>query len=85
MKDCIINKIFAEMQDDIKIEDHEYLFAKKNSYEIEKEMVTELSDEQKEKLKRLIDCLTATAYKESQYNFYSGFKVGAKLIFELLF
>lgn len=85
MKDYIIDKIFIKMQDDIKIADSEYLSAKKKSYEIEKELMTELSNNQKAKLKELIDDLTTIAYKESKLNFCNGFKMGAKLILELLF
>lgn len=73
------------MQDDIKIADSEYLSAKKKSYEIEKELMTELSNNQKAKLKELIDDLTTIAYEESKLNFCNGFKMGAKLILELLF
>ena len=85
MKDYIIDKIFIKMQDDIKIADSEYLSAKKKSYEIEKELMTELSNNQKAKLKELIDDLTTIAYEESKLNFCNGFKMGAKLILELLF
>lgn len=85
MKDYIIDKIFIKMQDDIKIADSKYLSAKKKSYEIEKELMTELSNNQKAKLKELIDDLTTIAYEESKLNFCNGFKIGAKLILELLF
>ena len=85
MKDYIIEKIFIKMQDDIKIADNKYLSAKKKSYEIEKELMTELSNNQKAKLKELIDDLTTIAYEESKLNFCNGFKMGAKLILELLF
>lgn len=85
MKDYIIEKIFIKMQDDIKIADSKYLSAKKKSYEIEKELMTELSNNQKAKLKELIDDLTTIAYEESKLNFCNGFKMGAKLILELLF
>lgn len=85
MKDYIIEKIFIKMQDDIKIADSEYLSDKKKSYEIEKELMTELSNNQKAKLKELIDDLTTIAYEESKLNFCNGFKTGAKLILELLF
>lgn len=73
------------MQDDIKIADSKYLSAKKKSYEIEKELMTELSNNQKAKLKELIDDLTTIAYEESKLSFCNGFKIGAKLILELLF
>lgn len=73
------------MQDDIKIADSEYLSAKKKSYEIEKELMTELSNNQKAKLKELIDYLTTIVYEESKVNFCNGFKIGAKLILEILF
>ncbi len=69
MKDYIIEKIFIKMQDDIKIADSKYLSAKKKSYEIEKELMTELSNNQKAKLKELIDDLTTIAYEESKLNF----------------
>ncbi len=85
MKDYIIDKIFIKMQDDIKTADSEYLSAKKKSYEIEKALMTELSNNQKAKLKELIDNLTTIAYEESKLNFYNGFKIGAKLILEILF
>lgn len=85
MMDYIIDKIFIKMQDHIKIADSKYLSAKKKSYEIEKELMTEMSNNQKAKLKELIDDLTTIAYEESKENFYSGFKIGAKLILELLF
>lgn len=85
MKDYIIDKIFIKMQDDIKIADSEYLSAKKKSYEIERDLMTSLSDNQKQKIKELTDNLTKIAYEESKENFYSGFKIGAKLILELLF
>lgn len=85
MKDYIIEKIFIKMQDDIKIADSKYLSAKKKSYEIEKELMTELSNNQKAKLKELIDDLTTIAYEESKLNFCNGFKIGANLILELLF
>lgn len=85
MKDYILNKIFIRMQDDIKIADSKYLSAKKKSYEIERELMTELSNNQKAKLKELIDDLTTIAYEESKLNFCNGFKIGAKLILELLF
>lgn len=85
MKDYIIDKIFIKMQDDIKIADSKYLSAKKKSYEIEKELMTELSNNQKAKLKELIDDLTTIAYEESKLSFCNGFKIGAKLILELLF
>ena len=35
--------------------------------------------------KELIDNLTTIAYEESKLNFYNGFKIGAKLILEILF
>lgn len=85
MKDYIIEKIFINMQDDIKTADSEYLSAKKISYEIEKQLMTELSNNQKVKLKELIDNLTTIAYEESKLNFCNGFTIGAKLILELLF
>lgn len=85
MKDYIIDKIFIKMQENIKIADSEYLSAKKKSYEIEKELMTSLSDNQKHKIKELTDNLTTIAYEESKENFYSGFKIGAKLILEILF
>ena len=85
MKDYILDKIFIMMQADIKIADSEYLSAKKKSYEIERELMTELSNNQKAKLKELIDDLTTIAYEESKLNFCNGFKMGAKLILELLF
>lgn len=85
MKDYIIDKIFIKMQDDIKIADSKYLSAKKKSYEIENELMTELSNNQKAKLKELIDDLTTIAYEESKLSFCNGFKIGAKLILELLF
>lgn len=85
MKDYIIDKIFIKMQDDIKTADSEYLSAKKKSYEIEKDLMTSLSDNQKQKIKELTDNLATIAYKESKLNFCNGFKMGAKLILELLF
>lgn len=85
MKDYIIDKIFIKMQDDIKIADSKYLSTKKKSYEIERELMAELSNNQKVKLKELIDDLTTIAYEESKLNFCNGFKIGAKLILELLF
>lgn len=85
MKYYIIDKIFIKMQDDIKIADSEYLSAKKKSYEIEKDLMTSLSDNQKQKIKELTDNLATIAYEESKLNFCNGFKMGAKLILELLF
>ena len=85
MKDYIIDKIFIKMQDDIKIADSEYLSAKKKSYEIERGLMSSLSDDQKQKIKELIDNLTTIAYEESKVNFCNGFKIGAKLILEILF
>lgn len=84
MKDYIINKIFIKIQDDIKIADNEYLSAKKQSYEFEKELLSELTDEQKNKLKELINLLTTIAFIENKRNFYEGFKTGANLILEII-
>lgn len=84
MKDYIIEKIFIKMQDDIRIADSEYLSAKKKFYEIEQELMTSLSDNQKQKIKEWTDNLTTVAYKESKLNFCNGFKMGANLIFEIL-
>lgn len=85
MKDYIIDKIFIKLQEDIKIADSKYLSAKKKSYEIEKELMTSLSDNQKQKIKELTDNLAMIAYEESKENFYNGFKIGAKLMLALLF
>lgn len=85
MKDYILNKIFIKMQDDIKVADNKYLSAKKKSYEIERKLMSELTENQKERLKELIDNLTDMTFFECKYNFYNGFKIGAKLILELLF
>lgn len=85
MKDYILNKIFTVMQEDIKIVDDEYLSAKKKSYEIERDLMSSLSDNQKQKIKELTDNLTTISYEESKMNFCNGFKIGAKLILELLF
>lgn len=84
MKDYIINKIFIKIQDDIKIADNEYLSAKKKSYDIEKELMTELSNNQKAKLKEIIDYLTTIAFIESKQNFFNGFKIGANIILEVI-
>lgn len=83
MKEYILNKLFGSIQDDIKTADNQYLSAKKKSYEIEKVLMTSLSDNQKEQISDLIDNLTTIAYEESKLNFYSGFKYGAKLILEI--
>lgn len=72
------------MQEDIKIADNEYLSAKKKSYDIEKELITELSDNQKDKLKELINSLSTVAFIESKQNFFNGLKIGANLIFEII-
>lgn len=85
MKDYIIDKIFIKMQDDTKIADSKYLSAKKRSYEIERELMISLPDNQKKKIKELTDDLTTIAYEESKENFNSGFKIGVKLILEILF
>lgn len=71
------------MQDDIKIADNEYLSAKKKYYDIEKELMTELSEKQKNKLKELINSLSTTSFIESKQNFFNGFKIGANIIFEI--
>lgn len=84
MKNYIINKIFINMQDDMKIADNKYLSAKKKSYDIEKELMTELSNNQKAKLKELINSLTTIAFIESKQNFYNGVKTGANLILEII-
>lgn len=85
MKNYIIDKIFIKIQDDIKVADSKYLSAKKKSYEIERDLMTSLSDNQKQKIKELTDNLATIAYEESKLNFCNGFKMGAKLILELLF
>lgn len=87
MKDSIINYIFIEMQEEVSkccIRDEDYLSAKKQSYNLEKELLSELSEEQKNKLKELINSLSTIAFIESKDNFSNGLKVGVKLILEIL-
>lgn len=87
MNDNIINYIFIKTQEEVSkccLRDEEYLSAKKQSYELEKELLSELSDNQKEKLKELINSLSTTAFIESKQNFYQGLKIGANLILEVL-
>ncbi|MCM1115439.1 MAG: hypothetical protein NC397_08090 [Clostridium sp.] len=87
MNDNIINYIFIEMQEEVSkscLRDEEYSSAKKQSYELEKELLSELSDNQKEKLKELINSLSTTAFIESKQNFYEGLKIGANLILEII-
>ncbi|MCM1284762.1 MAG: hypothetical protein NC213_09135 [Acetobacter sp.] len=87
MNDNIINYIFIEMQEEVSkccLRDEEYSSAKKQSYELEKELLSELSDEQKNKLTELINSLSTTAFIESKQNFHQGLKTGANLILEIL-
>jgi len=87
MKNIIINYIFIETLEEVSkccLRNEEYLSAKKQSYDLEKELLSELSDEQKNKLKKLINSLSTIAFIESKYSFYNGAKIGANLILEII-
>ncbi len=87
MNDNIMNYIFIETQEEVSkccLRNQEYSFAKKQSYDLEKELLSELSDEQKNKLKELINSLSTIAFIESKYSFYNGEKIGANLILEII-
>lgn len=86
MEKNIIDSIFNLVQEEVSKEwstDKDYLSGKEQSYNFEKELLNELSDEQKEKLKGLIDSLTTVAFIENKQNFYIGLKIGANLIMNL--
>lgn len=87
MNNNLIHYIFIEAQEDVSkccLRNEKYLSAKKQSYELEKELLSELSDEQKNKLQELIASLSTTAFIESKQNFHKGLKTGANLILEIL-
>ncbi len=81
------NYIYIETQEEVNklcLADDEYLSAKKQSYDLENELLSKLSDKQKNKLKELINSFTTIAFIESKYNFYNGLKIGANLILEII-
>lgn len=87
MNNNIINYIFIEMQEDVSkccLRDEEYSSAKKQSHDLEKELLSKLSDEQKSKLKDLINSFATITFVESKYNFNNGLKIGANLILEII-
>lgn len=87
MNNNIINYIFIEMQEEVSkccLKNQEYSSAKKQSYDLEKELLSELSDVQKSKLKDLINSFTTITFVESKYNFSNGLKTGANLILEII-
>lgn len=87
MNNNIINYIFIEAQEEVSmccLSNKEYSSAKKQTYDLEKELLSELSDEQKNKLTELINSLSTTAFIESKQNFCKGLKIGANLILEII-
>ena len=86
MVDNIINRLFIEAQNEISkqcLADDDYLSNKKKTYDIEKELMTDLSDIQKTKIKDFINSLITIDFIECKQNFYYGFKIGAALIIEI--